>query len=342
MQAKKLFFPLVLVVIFSLLTACANKDDQLPPLPALEADPKRLYIAGLSSGAYLAHQIHLAYPAEVLGIASFAGGPYQCAEKGVSAALFNCMQISRGAPKAETSLKAMQVAAKEGLLGDLTQLKNSKAFVYFSEADEVINPQVSQALYESYAQLDLAALKLHTLPKAGHGLPTDNQGVACDATASPYVNACGFNAAQVSLDFLDDQPATSLSKAKAKEVNQTAELHSFGQQRFNPDIKSLASEGYYFVPESCASEKCGVLVVLHGCEQAHQAVGEDFMRLSGFLAEAEKRNLIALFPQTKKSLANPKGCWDWWGYESSLYATNKGPQLEAIRNMWLQLQTVKE
>lgn len=342
MQAKKIFLPLLLVTLFSLLTACANKDEQLPHLPALAADSKRLYIAGLSSGAYLATQIHLAHPAEVRGIASFAGGPYQCAEKGVSAALFNCMQISRGAPKAETSLKAIQTAAKEGLLGDLAQLKNSKAFVYFSEADEVVNPQVSQALYESYAQLDLAALKLHTLPKAGHGLPTDNQGVACNATTSPYVNACGFNGAKASLDFLDGAASNKLNEAKALEINQTAQLNTFGQQRFKPDINSLASEGYYFVPEQCASQECGVLVVLHGCEQAYQAIGEDFMRLSGFLAEAQSRNLIALFPQIKKSLANPKGCWDWWGYESSLYATNKGPQIEAIRNMWLKLQEVKQ
>src|SRR5690606_27623128 len=40
-----------------LLAACAG--EPAPPLPALDVDPDRVAVAGLSSGAYMATQVHL-------------------------------------------------------------------------------------------------------------------------------------------------------------------------------------------------------------------------------------------------------------------------------------------
>jgi hypothetical protein len=30
---------------------------------------------------------------------------------------------------------------------------------------------------------------------------------------------------------------------------------------------------------------------------------------------------------------NPRGCWDWWGYTNSRYATKEGPQIRAVLSM---------
>jgi hypothetical protein len=30
---------------------------------------------------------------------------------------------------------------------------------------------------------------------------------------------------------------------------------------------------------------------------------------------------------------NPRGCWDWWGYTGSQYATQAGAQIAAVKAM---------
>ena len=51
---------------------------------------------------------------------------------------------------------------------------------------------------------------------------------------------------------------------------------------------------------------------------------------SGYIDYAEKNNLMILFPQTWITEANfpynPKGCWDWFGWTGSNYASKKGTE----------------
>ncbi|MEO6926082.1 MAG: PHB depolymerase family esterase, partial [Rhodanobacter sp.] len=59
-------------------SACARNAG--PSLPVLKLDPGRTAVAGLSSGAYMASQVQLAYPELFPNAALVAGGPYGCAE----------------------------------------------------------------------------------------------------------------------------------------------------------------------------------------------------------------------------------------------------------------------
>ena len=325
----------LLLLSLGLLTACSGNESKYPELPKLTTNPDRLYIAGISSGGYLTHQLHLAWPAEVRGVAVFAAGPYACAQDGLSAALGRCMGISRGAPTAKKSLELIDLAAKEGEIGDPALLENSRVYLYQAGADPVIAAPVSDALEKTYAQLAPQGLKTHTQALAGHGFPSIDAGVACKETAAPYVNACGYSGAEESLNHLDG-PAKKTVAAEPK-----GQLLSFNQNTFKAErSKGLAEEGFYYMPEQCAAGGCGIQVVLHGCDQGAEQLGDDFMRLSGYLQQADARNLIVLFPQAKTSLPNPKGCWDWWGYESKQVATREGPKMKAIHAMWQQLNSV--
>src|SRR5690606_13017004 len=58
------------------LAGCAESD---PPLPTLQLDVDRVSVSGISSGAYMAHQAHLAFSSTIDGAALVAGGPYGCA-----------------------------------------------------------------------------------------------------------------------------------------------------------------------------------------------------------------------------------------------------------------------
>ena len=98
-------------------------------------------------------------------------------------------------------------------------------------------------------------------------------------------------------------------------------------------------QGYVYVPQACEKERCRVHVAFHGCRQS----GERFAREAGYNRWAESNRLIVLYPQVKASWLpfNPRGCWDWWGYTGSAYATKDGEQIRAVRAMLERLSAVK-
>lgn len=52
----------------------------------------KIAVAGLSSGAFMAVQMHVAYSATfTAGVGSFAGGPFYCAEGSIGNAFPRCM-----------------------------------------------------------------------------------------------------------------------------------------------------------------------------------------------------------------------------------------------------------
>ena len=69
-------------VMFS---AASNADHQNIPVAPLavytKLDPSSVTVSGISSGAFFAHQFHVAYSGLVTGAGIVAGGPYGCAEQ---------------------------------------------------------------------------------------------------------------------------------------------------------------------------------------------------------------------------------------------------------------------
>jgi predicted esterase len=70
---------LLTVALLSGLCATSALAEQ-NTLPSLKLDSAKTTVSGLSSGAYMAHQLHLAYSDRIAGAALLAGGPYHCAE----------------------------------------------------------------------------------------------------------------------------------------------------------------------------------------------------------------------------------------------------------------------
>ena len=79
-----------------IVTGCAAQTA--PPLPRLAIDPGRVAVVGVSSGAYMATQVHFAYSDRLAGAALVAGGPYGCAEGKLELALGPCMKAEPAAP----------------------------------------------------------------------------------------------------------------------------------------------------------------------------------------------------------------------------------------------------
>ncbi len=88
------------------------------------------------------------------------------------------------------------------------------------------------------------------------------------------------------------------------------------------------------MPSSCGEQPgCRVHIALHGCSQSREAVGDTFVKESGFAEIADSNRLVILFPQVTAGAYNPEGCWDWWGYTGLDYLGKEAPQIAAIWSM---------
>src|SRR3954452_16646711 len=77
--------------LFVVLALAAGRLLAAEPLMKLGADVRAVTVSGVSSGAYMAVQFHVAHSAMVHGAAAIAGGPYYCAQGSLWTAHYNCM-----------------------------------------------------------------------------------------------------------------------------------------------------------------------------------------------------------------------------------------------------------
>lgn len=325
--------------------ALAGSGLAAPLLPALAADGAALTVSGISSGGYMAVQFQVAHSKRVHGAGILAAGPYDCADGNALRALTNCMAPTAFTPPpAPADIRPrMESRARLGLIDPPAALADDRVWVLTGSADHTVERPVVDALVAFYKQwLPPPAIRLVTLPNAGHAMISvaDGKPNACDTSAPPYINRCGdFDAPGELLAFL-------LGPLQARGRAAAGQLQRFDQRPFVAGLAAdagLADEGLVYVPEACRQGGCRVHVAFHGCRQNLDQVGRRFAEGSGYNEWAATNRLVVLYPQTVtrngyapgswRWVYNPMGCWDWWGYASTDYATRNGPQVEAVMRM---------
>ena len=313
------------------LSACQKAP--VAELPKLNIDPNRIAVAGMSSGAYMATQVHLAFSDHLIGAGLVAGGPYGCTKGDLDTALSTCM---KGAPAAPDAAGLAGVAVERGVtrhLAPIAGLNGDRVLIVHGALDQMVASSVGTASYDFYAALarlpeakDLK-LRLDAERKFAHTFPTQASGTECGVSVSPYLGSCKFDAAGEIMREIFAAP--SLDAAPAA----TGELRSFNQDAYLTDGADayLASSGYLYVPKVCSdplAPACGLLIAFHGCEQNADKVGEAFVRDAGFNRWADQLQVVVLYPQTRASYfpLNPKACWDWWGFSGKDFDVRSGVQ----------------
>lgn len=302
-----------------------------PALPELKLDPAGLTVSGVSAGGYMATQFHVAHSGTVAGAAVISAGPWYCAEGSVTRALGACMK-GDPSPDARALADLARRAAANDSIDPVDGLAADAVWVFHGAKDSITARAVTDALVAFYGEfLPESRIRYETGVPAAHGFPTEDGGIACDASSEPWINDCDYDAAGVLL-------AQLYGSLKPRGRAYASQLREFDQQRYAaPGASSLEPFGYLYVPKRCEQgATCRIHVAFHGCRQSTSFVGKAFVKDAGYNEWAEANDIVVLYPQVAKSLLmplNPQGCWDWWGYTGPDYATRKGPQVLTVARM---------
>lgn len=315
------YLPILLIV----LAACGRETAE----PVVDAstyniDAGRIGVSGISSGAYMAGQVHLSHSSIFSGVAIIAGGPYFCAMGDLSRALGPCMK--GGEFGVDALIDYAHEAAAAGKIDSLANLDDDHVWIFHGLKDTVVDRSASEAAADLYARLlSENAVTLITNVAVVHGLPTLDSGQPCDTFGAPFLYACDYDAAG---EILKTLHATLSERTTAR-----GELRTIAQPGF--DAADMLEQAYLYVPVSCAQgSACGIHVALHGCSQSSEYVADAFAAGAGFNEWAEANQMLVLYPQVGSSRIapmNPYGCWDWWGYTGADYASKEGPQIKVIK-----------
>lgn len=326
-------------------------------------------ISGLSSGAFMTVQLHLAYSASFAGTGVIAGGPFRCAEsyRGAVAlaedayienSLYICMNplVPQTTPNAQRLAEVAHETARGGQIDAISNLADDRVYIFTGSEDKVVYSDVVGRTRQFYELLGVKPDNIlydNSVP-AGHSIITDNpEDSVLHANQPPYINNGGFMQSHHILRHIygDLKPPTDRLDGRLLRFDQT---EFFG----NEARASMSQFGYAYVPRAVdEGAPARVHIALHGCKQGYNYVdyvngradiinqapyGNRYITTTGYNEIADANNIIVLYPQAQGTddgyIQNPDGCWDWWGYTSPDphqpdYYSRDAIQIKAIHAM---------
>lgn len=292
----------------TILTPVALPNGLLPKLKINSS-----YVSGVSSGAYMAGQMHVAYSTHFSGAALIAGGPYYCARGSVELGLYTCAE--------SLPLTNINVPLLEQITGNwsdvvndpISAIKGQPVWVHHGSLDYTVWGRVTEALVAYYEYFGANVL-YHNNTVTNHAWISPFGTVECDLMESPYIANCGWDMEELFLTQLFGavNPSTGGSL--------TGTLYSYSQDFYinatwAPTYTTAAemdmySEGFLYVPTYCVNNTCRLMVVFHGCKQGYPEVQLDLVNYGNVNQYADTNAFVVLYPQAQASSMigpNPEG-----------------------------------
>ncbi|CAF1034429.1 unnamed protein product [Rotaria sp. Silwood1] len=323
--------------IFFLISCCYAAEK----LSSYNVDPSETSVSGISSGAYFATQIQVAFSASIKGAGIVAGGPYNC---GGQMSYTSCMYTS--SPSITQSISNTK-SWSGNKIDDVENLAKHKVYMISGTSDSTVGVSVMTQLYKYYVTegqfIPSANVVFKKELNSAHTFPTDfdstgNNG--CGSTSSPYISNCGFDGAGAILEHIYG----SLNPRNNGVLS--GKFIEFDQGEFIADARSngMSTTAWIYIPKSCTDGvTCKLHIAYHGCLQGYEKIGDKFVKNTGYNRWADTNNMIVLYPQTVAtntinmgggaSLPNANGCWDWIGWYGSDFSVKSGKQSTAMKKM---------
>jgi len=299
-------------------------------LPSLVNSIVYYTISGISSGGYMAGQMHVSHSATITGAGIVAAGPYYCAQNSLYRASYICT-YNDSTPDVSPLITYASTMSANGQIDSVSNLANSKVYIFAGASDELMRPAILNGTYNFYkAFVPASQITFESTLKSNHAWPTKDQGNPCWYYGIAFANNCGYDASGIILNTL-------LGPLYQRTVMNQTNLHSFSQVKYvNTGKASMDSIGFIYIPAGCKDDAslCRLHVNIHGCVQNYDSIGYMYMSQIGMAEWAESNNIVVIFPQTANTDANQNyGCWDFFGYTGSSYAIKSGIQVNAIHSM---------
>lgn len=350
----------------------ASADGKIVQLGSYAASKGNNSISGLSSGAFMTVQLHLARSASFAGAGIIAGGPFRCAEtyqpsglvtaedSRIENSLYICMNplIPQTGPDAQRLVEMARETAQAGLIDDIANLADDRLYIFTGSQDDVVYSDVVERTRQFYEMLGVKRdnIAYHDDVPAGHSIITDNpEDSELQTNQPPYINNGGFMQSHDILRHI-------YGDLKAPAERATGQLLRFDQTEFlgeDAPWASMSRFGYAYIPSRVlegAVKAPRVHIALHGCKQGYNYTdyvngradianqppyGNRYITTTGYNNIAESNDIIVLYPQAEGTdngaIQNPDGCWDWWGYSNkdaaSPYYSRHAVQIKAIHAM---------
>ena len=318
---------LLIPIFWTVVVSVAAGPLEVTPL--VNIDKNRITVSGLSAGAHMAHQLHIAFPEVFSGAGLIAGGPFGCAEGSLGVAMTRCWG------KVDVELPIAQFAddirsgAEQGKLGETGLLGDDPVWILHGALDNTVAAELSEATVALYGEfLPAENIRYVNDVEAAHNFPTRGNGNECTFKQSPFIGDCDYDAAGELLQHLYGKLETPATERTAR-LTETTLPGAFAA--------GLMETAYLYVPAECSEtgQACKTHLVLHGCAQSSAQIGTTFIQESGYLPWAEVNNIVLAFPQVMPADANPYACWDWWGYTGVSYRWRDGAQMKVLAD-WMQ------
>ena len=168
------------------LVACDSGG--MEKLPALGAKLDATSVSGVSSGAYMAGQFHVAFSGSLVGAAIVAGGPYDCAENSIAFALQRCMETNLGTPDPARLVARARDREARREIDPLAGLADDRIYVFSGTRDATVTPPVVATVDDFYrlAGVPDGAIEVVDVVPAGHDFVTETEGNRCAVTGPSY------------------------------------------------------------------------------------------------------------------------------------------------------------
>jgi poly(3-hydroxybutyrate) depolymerase len=133
-------------------------------------------VSGVSSGAAMATQLHIAFSKDISGVGVLAGPPYDCAGRLLTAA--ECLSgpvTSISVPDIEKRIKLFE---SEGTIDSISNIVGDPVYIFSGKYDPVVLQPIAKLNEQLYSSYNTSIKTNYDLP-ATHGVPTVNYGEPC-------------------------------------------------------------------------------------------------------------------------------------------------------------------
>lgn len=298
----------------------------------LQFDIVCVVVVGFLFGVYMVMQVQLVYLEIFFDVVLVVGGFYGCVGGNLQMVLSSCM---KGVLVIDVDVLVVNVCkcVVVGEIGLLNVLVKVYVYLLYGKVDGVVVlvvVEVGVQFYQCLCDGDFVFVGMQVVDDGVcdfvYNLLIVVNGEDCGQLVLLYLGYCGFDVVGEIFYQLFGvllQLVVDVVKGCVFDFDQDV-LCFDGVDVF------FVFKGYFYLFFVCVVGKfCGLVVVLYGCKQNVDVIGEMFVKDVGFNCWVDVYGVVVFYFQICVSFVflNLQVCWDWWGYFGIDYDICYGLQL---------------